>query len=112
MEAYIKATVEADFEERKLFPSLKSILKAHEHDAATVHLKRILCTYLVLPMSSVDCERGFSVLKLVKNRLRNRLLQINLNHAMMVAIEGPEIHKFKFSSAIAEFKKGKRRRVV
>ena len=115
---HIKATVEAlrsskaDFEERKLFPSLKSILKAHEHDAATVHLKRILCTYLVLPMSSVDCERGFSVLKLVKNRLRNRLLQINLNHAMMVAIEGPEIHKFKFSSAIAEFKKGKRRRVV
>ena len=58
---------------------------------------------LTLPMSSVNCERGFSVMKLIKTRLRNSLKQDTLEHVMMIAIEGPEMKKFNFQNCIKKY---------
>lgn len=98
--------------ECQLFPTISTLLKTHEQDEQIPILKKMMSTYLVLPMSSVDAERGFSVLKLVKVRLRNSLGALNLNHAMMTAIEGPNIENFDFAKCIKLFKASKRRRVV
>ena len=49
----------------------------------------------VLPMPLVDCERGFSVLKVVKTRLCNSVRATNLNHSTMVVIEGTPLHQLR-----------------
>ena len=102
---------EAEFTSKTIYPSVKKILTTHKLDDAIPHLKKILHTLIVLPMSSVDCERGFSVLKLIKTRLRNLMGAANLNHAMMVAIEGPPVREFNFKKAVTTFKRGANRRV-
>lgn len=75
-------------------------------------LYRLLCCLAVAVMTTADCERGFSAMKLIKTPLRNRLLFTNLNNAMLVAIEGPELPLFPFDYAVKKFKLSKNRRVV
>lgn len=92
--ALVKPTVaslkkEKDHKDRKLLPCMTKLLLVHQHDDSIPNLKRVLSTLLTLPMSSVDCERGFSQMKLIKTRLRNSLSESALNMAMLVAIEGP-----------------------
>ena len=98
--------------QRQLFATINSLLRIHDNDDTILNIKKIMCTYLVLPMSSVDAERGFSCLKLIKVRLRNSLGAVNLNNAMLAAIEGPSIDRFNFAQCIELFKSTKRRRVV
>ena len=71
-------------------------------------ISRLLCAVL----STADCERGFSVMKLLKTALRNRISQQHLNAAMLVKIEGPDDHAFDFEQAKAIFCRNKKRRVV
>ena len=47
---------------------------------------------LAIPMSTATVERSFSQMKLVKNRLRNRLSDVSLPQLMRIAIEGPELN--------------------
>ena len=44
---------------------------------------------LILPVSTVDCERGFSKQNLIKTDLRNSLKPESLSNLMMISIEGP-----------------------
>ncbi|XP_069102573.1 zinc finger protein 862-like isoform X2 [Argopecten irradians] len=54
-----------------------------------------LIDYLLsLPSSSVDAERGFSVMKQVKNDWRSRLGDRNLSDLMMVILETPAVEVF------------------
>jgi hypothetical protein len=41
-----------------------------------------------IPVSTVECERGFSRQNLIKTKLRNRLSTIHLDQLLRVAIEG------------------------
>ena len=75
-------------------------------------ISSILQSLLGIVMTTADCEREFSVLKLVKTPLRNALGERHLNHAMMVAIDGPDQRSFDFSAAVKLFKASKKRRVV
>ena len=52
---------------------------------------------LLLPMSSVNCKRGFSTLGRVKTDLRNKLNNKYLNHLLMDSIEGPSPSDFPCS---------------
>lgn len=50
----------------------------------------LACAYqylLTLPITQVACERSFSILKYIKNRLRNRLSHEKLDSFMLMAIE-------------------------
>ena len=67
---------------------------------------------LTLPLSTADCERGFSVLKRIKTEVRNSLGPVNLNWAMLVAIEGAPIEEFDFDKCTLLFRSSKKRRVV
>ena len=57
-----------------LFPSL--------HKLATICLS--------IPISTASVERSFSDMKLIKNRLRNRLTELSLSNLMKIVIESPE----------------------
>ena len=66
-------------------------------------ISRLLCAVLI----TADCETGFSVMKLLKTALRNRISQQHLNAAMLVKIEGPDDHAFDFEQAKAIFCRNK-----
>ena len=53
------------------------------------NLAKLATIGLLLPVSTVVCERGLSALTRVKTNLRNRLSVKTLNHLLVIAIEGP-----------------------
>lgn len=46
---------------------------------------------LIIPASSADCERGFSVQNRIKNKGRAALLVASLANLMLISIEGPAV---------------------
>ena len=54
---------------------------------------------MILPVSTVEVERGFSQQNLIKTRTRTRLLPQNLEMLMKIVIEGPAIEDMDFQSA-------------
>ena len=69
---------------------------------------KLLNIMLTLPVGTVTVERSFSQTKMIKTRLRNRLLDANLQHLIRVAIEGPELKDVDFNEIIEIKKKEKR----
>ena len=53
------------------------------------NLSNLATIGLLLPMSTVDCERGLSALTRVKTNLHNRLSAKTLNHLLVITSEGP-----------------------
>jgi hypothetical protein len=53
--------------------------------------KRLMDLCMAVPFSTVDCERGFSRLNLIKTRPRNRLTTHHLDQLMRVSIEGMQL---------------------
>ena len=43
--------------------------------------------FLTQPLTQVACERSFSILKFIKNRLRNNLTNENLEAFILMAVE-------------------------
>nr|XP_042911100.1 E3 SUMO-protein ligase KIAA1586-like [Parasteatoda tepidariorum] len=64
-----------------------------------------------IPMHTVDCERGFSCLNLIKTNIRNRLLINHVNNLLMINIEGPE-SAFNFQEAFVKWANMKERKIV
>ena len=58
--------------------------------------------YACIPISSVDCERGFSTYNLIKNTVRNRLHVSTVNTLMQMSVETPPLtymDSFNFEKA-------------
>lgn len=70
------------------------ILSTIEIQAMFPNLTKLAAIGLVLPVSTVDCERGFSALSRIKTDLRNRLSSRILNDLMTITVEGP--HRVNF----------------
>ena len=60
-------------------------------ESCCIYLKLLLEIYWIIPLSSVECERYFSRLNLIKTRLRNCLEAETLDSLMNISINGPEI---------------------
>ena len=56
---------------------------------------------LIIPMTTVSYERRFSALNFIKNEYRSRLSEENLDHALIVTIEGPSFNEFYFIDTYA-----------
>ena len=70
---------------------------------------------LTMPLSTAECERGFSALARIKSDLRNRLLNSTLSYLMMISIQGPTAEQLtpEWLDAVARiWYKQKDRRVV
>ena len=55
---------------------------------------------LALPVASVECERDFSKMKLIKTPLRNRLDNVNLSRLIRLSVDGPSLRQFPFDEAL------------
>ena len=60
---------------------------------------KIISTVLSLPITTVCCERGFSIQNIVKTKLRNRLTNENIDYLMKIMLEGDNIASFDFNEA-------------
>ncbi|KAJ8321756.1 hypothetical protein KUTeg_000227 [Tegillarca granosa] len=88
-------------------------------DVAQIAVRQI-CSYpvvgmlakrlLVLPVSTVDCERGFSKQNIIKTDLRNSLKISTLENLMRISIKGPSNSAdFNFEMAFDIWSKKARR---
>ncbi|KAJ8301785.1 hypothetical protein KUTeg_020772 [Tegillarca granosa] len=90
-------------------------------DVAQVAVKQI-CNYpslgllakrlLVLPVSTVDCERDFSKQNLIKTDLRNSIKHASLDNLMRIFIEGPPCSEFNYDKAYDVWASMKPRRIL
>ena len=55
-----------------------------------------VCATLVIPSSTVSCERGFSKQNLIKEMKRNRLNIEHLDDLMRVSLNGPHIEEIQW----------------
>ena len=67
-------------------------------------VERVCRLLLTLPVSTATTERGFSAMKIFKNRLRNKMSDDNLANSLVVYIEKEIAEKFDSESIIEEFK--------
>lgn len=68
--------------------------------------------FLLAPISTVDCERGFSKQNLIKTCLRSRMSIKSLDRLMRITIEGPDIRQFPFDKAFKKWAAVKNRRIL
>ncbi|KAJ8299937.1 hypothetical protein KUTeg_021456 [Tegillarca granosa] len=90
-------------------------------DVAQVAVKQI-CSYpslgllakrlLVLPVSTVDCERGSSKQNLIKTDLRNSIKPASLDNLMRISIERPPCSEFNYDKAYDVWASMKPRRIL
>ncbi|XP_059911000.1 uncharacterized protein LOC132460027 [Gadus macrocephalus] len=66
-------------------------------------LSRLAAIALVVPVSSVNCERDFSTMNRVKTDLRNRLQGEHLAACLRISINGPEPEDLNYQRALELF---------
>ena len=75
-------------------------------------LSKLAQICLIIPVSTVDCERGLSTMALVKMKLRNQMKNSTLNHCLRILIEGPPIEEFDFEKVLNSWKEHGHRRLL
>ena len=69
---------------------LKELLTNDMLIALFFHLHKLATIWLYIPIAIASAERRVSVMKLIKNRLHNRLTELSLSNLMKIVIESPE----------------------
>ena len=99
------------------FPAFKAFAQTHAFNRLPAFAEDLLTNYsdiypdlatlmayfLTVPLSSVPCERAFSVQNYQKSKTRNRLGEERLDEIMRVSINGPHFAKFDYENAAANF---------
>jgi hypothetical protein len=74
-------------------------------------IDRLLRLLLTLLVSTASAERVFSILKITKTRLRNKMEDEFLANSMLVHIEGEIARGYSYEDIIADFQSQKKRRL-
>jgi hypothetical protein len=79
-----------------------AMFKKSDGVATGAQLKKLISILQVLPVSSAECERGFSQMNLYHTSGRNRLQVASVDDLLMVGINGPPLalwnaHKYVIS---------------
>ena len=72
-------------------------------------LKGIIEIYLVLPITSVECERSFSQMNLIKTPVRSNLEAGTLDHLMRLRMHKVSLENFDFEKPFLDWKSAKKR---
>ena len=75
------------------------MLSTTELEAMFPNLCKLDAIGLLLPMSTVDCERGFYALSRIKTDIHNHFSSKILNNLMTVSVEGPPLEDFPYDKA-------------
>ena len=78
---------------------MRHVIKPPEYNVMFPNLSKLAAIDLLLSISTVDYERGFSTLSRVKTDLRNRLSNRILNHLLMISMDGPLPADFPYDIA-------------
>ena len=76
------------------------------------YLSNIASIALTLPISTADCERGFSTMNRIKTDQRNRLKTSTLDKLIRLSTEGASIDKFNYEAAITVWAERSSRRIT
>lgn len=68
--------------------------------------------FLAAPVSTADCERGFSRQNLIKTSLRNSLGVRSLENLLRISVEGPALDQFVFKLSFQRWAANKTRRIL
>ena len=90
---------------------MSHVIKTPEFNVMFPNLMKLATIGLLLPMSTVDCERGFSTLSRVKTKLRNRLSNRILNYLLTISMEGPPPSEFPYDDACDIWARMRNRRI-
>jgi hypothetical protein len=73
-------------------------------------IKTVYEYYLTLPVTTVECERVFSKMNIIKTSLRNSLSQENLDGLMTISLNGMPMKEQDFSTSIERWRTAVSRR--
>lgn len=77
--------------------------------ASSLMCKLMLC----VPVTSVECERAFSLQNRIKTKLRNRLGEERIDLLMRISMgPGPSVESFEYKAAVRQWRKQKQRRLA
>lgn len=82
-----------------------------EFQDAFPNMSRLAAIGLSLPVSTAECERGFSAVKRIKTCQRNQMKQHTLNGLLMISLEGCGSDTFDFDAAADSWAAQKKRRI-
>jgi hypothetical protein len=74
-------------------------------------LSKLASISLTLPISTADCERGFSTMNRIKTDSRNRLKTTTLDMLIRLSSEGPSLETFDFDAAVNVWAQRSKRRI-
>lgn len=75
-------------------------------------LSKLASIALTLPISTADCERGFSTMNRIKTNPRNRLKTTTLDMLIRLSSEGPSMDTFDYDSAVSVWAQKSKRRIT
>ena len=79
----------------------QKLLPSAEMKEQYPNLLTLIMLAITMPVSTADCERGFSKHNLIKTRIRARLKTENVGMLMKMSVDTPELSKWKFDFARA-----------
>jgi hypothetical protein len=74
-------------------------------------IDRLLRLLLTLPVSTASAERVFSILKIIKTRLRNKMEDEFLADSLLVHRDGEIARGYSYEDIISDFQDLKKRRL-
>ena len=74
-------------------------------------LSKLASIILTLPISTANCERGFSTMNRIKTDPRNRLKTFTLDMLIRLSSEGPSLETFDFDAAVNVWAQKNKRRI-
>ena len=77
----------------------KKLLSSSEMQEQVPQMLKLLTLALTVPISSVDCERGFSKQNLIKTKIQAKLKTENVSTLMKMSVDTPQIEEFDFHKA-------------
>ena len=75
------------------------------------YLHQLYCLFLTLPITSASCERSFSKLTIVKNKLKSTTLQQRLEDLMILFVENDLTDKLELDNVIHTYDSMSLRRI-
>ena len=94
-----KQLMSKNFSDLSIQGMAKKVLNPSEMQDQFPQMLKLLTIALTVPVSSVDCERGFSKQNLIKTKIRAKLKTENVSTLMKMSVDTPELDKFDFHRA-------------
>ena len=88
---------------RESFVTVLQLISKYNLQTAYPNLYVLYKILVTLPIGSTKCERSFSKLKIVKNRLRSSMCQPRLSALMLISVEREQLQSVDYETVIDEF---------